>query len=61
MGIYKDFRKIFHPCEHKNKTFLGSQETQDPDVFLLLYNCDDCNSTISESSKNKLQGHWETK
>ena len=52
MAIIDNFFHIFDECQHPNKTFLGIQETNDPNVFLLLYNCDDCHSTITESSKN---------
>lgn len=61
MNIMDEFKKSFTPCKHKNKTYLGIQETTNPDVFLILYNCDDCHSTITEPSKTKIQGFWEIK
>lgn len=52
MNFIDDDVRPFNPFTHPNKTFIGIQVTNDPDTFLLLYNCKDCNSTISKSSKN---------
>lgn len=53
MSIINEFVHIFKKCDHKNLEYLGIQKTKDPNVFLFLYNCKNCKSTLTVSSKNK--------
>ena len=47
LAIQKDTMKEKQMCKHENIVYVGQQERHNCDAVLYLYNCRDCDSTIS--------------
>lgn len=45
-------KKAKNKCPHKKVSYVGRQQTLKPDIYLYLFNCDLCHTTLSTKSIN---------